>query len=237
MNTYRRCLGRLMGASMVATLALACGAASAQLPRQNLWVELRWVDQELSGAAAAGVRDGSVVVSTGGSVSARGGVTLSTERRSQQQQSLPRLMVLNGQQASITLNEVTPIQWVDVGLQRQQGREDRVYVAPRQGVAERSRGVTVKPSWAGGRQPVTVEIRTQEQSNRPGGAPPMDPSGYGAPTEDASVLSTVQVPLGQWVTIARSGSYYAGSAPNQYSTRDAEVQRLRELQVRVDLAP
>lgn len=256
MNTHRRWLGRITGyltghltarltgrlagpllvASMLATLGLTAVPAFAQLPRQNLWVELRWVDQELSGAAAAGVRDGSVVVSTGGSVSARGGVTLSTERRSQQQ-SLPRLMVLNGQQASVTLNEVTPIQWVDVGVQRQQGREDRYYVAPRQGVAERSRGVAVKPTWAGGRQPVTVEIRTQEQSNRPGGAPPMDPSGYGAPTEDASMLSTVQVPLGQWVTIARSGSYNAGSPPHQYSTRDAEVQRLRELQVRVDLAP
>ncbi|WAC73705.1 hypothetical protein OU995_02885 [Roseateles sp. SL47] len=234
MNTHRRWMLRRIGAPMLAAVCLTAAPAWAELPRQNLWVELRWVDQALSGAAAAGVRDGSVVVSTGGSVSPRGGVTLSTERRSQREQSLPRLMVLNGQQASVTLNEVTPLQWVDIGLDRQQGRQDRYYVAPRQGVAERSRGVTVKPSWSGGRSPVTVEIRTQEQTVRPSGA--VDPSGQ-PPSEDASVLSTVQVPLGQWVTIARSGSYYAGSSANQYSTRDAEVQRMKELQVRVDLAP
>ncbi|WP_143074135.1 hypothetical protein [Roseateles sp. YR242] len=243
MNTNRRWTLRLLGApmmgstAMVAALVMASPTAHAQPPRQNLWVELRWVAQELSGAAAAGVRDGSVVVSTGGSVSPRGGVTVSTERSSQREQALPRLMMLNGQQASVSLNEVTPMQWVDVGMERQQGREDRFYVTPRQGVAERTRSVTVKPIWPGGRQPVTVEVRTQEQTTRPNGQ--QDPSSSRPPgaSEDANVLSTVQVPLGQWVTIARTGSYYAGSPSHQYSTRDAEVQRTRELQVRVDLAP
>jgi len=230
---HTRWLGRRLGGALVAALALAVAPAWAQVPRQNLWVELRWVEQSLSGAAAAGVRDGSVVVSTGGSVSPRGGVSVSTERSGQREQSLPRLMVLNGQQASISLNEATPVQWVDVSLERQGDRRDRYYVAPRQGMAERTRGVTVKPMWPGGRQPVTVEVRTQDQTSRPpGGVAPDRPPG-----EDAQVLSTVQAALGQWVTIARTGSYYAGSAANQYSTRDAEVHRTKELQVRVDLAP
>lgn len=208
-------------------------AQSQSLPRQNLWIELRWVEQNLSGAAVAGAGDGSVVVSTGGSVSSRGGVTISTQTRSQRQQSLPRLMVLNGQPASITLGEVMPIQWVDIGLERRPN-EDRVQVTPRQSVVERSRSVSVKPQWPGGQQPVTVEVRTQDlASPLPPGAS-LDPAQR---ADTSAVLSTVQVPMGQWVTIARTGTVETSASRGTFSTRDAEVQRLRELQLRVDVAP
>ncbi len=208
-------------------------AQSQSLPRQNLWIELRWVEQNLSGAAVAGAGDGSVVVSTGGSVSSRGGVTISTQTRSQRQQSPPRLMVLNGQPASITLGEVMPIQWVDIGLERRPN-EDRLQVTPRQGVVERSRSVSVKPQWPGGQQPVTVEVRTQDlASPLPPGAS-LDPAQR---ADTSAVLSTVQVSMGQWVTIARTGTVETSASRGTFSTRDAEVQRLRELQLRVDVAP
>lgn len=223
----------------LAVLALAAGLASAvhaqSLPRQNLWIELRWVEQDLSGAAVAGVRDGSVVVSTGGTVTARGGVALSTQTRSQRMEAMPRVMVLNGAQAGITLNDLTPVQWVDVAVDRRPGQPDQVFVSPRQGVHERIRGFSVLPRWPGGQQPVTVEVRTRDQST--GAPPPMSspsPEGSGSPA--AEVVSTVQAPLGQWVTIARSGQVQTGGARGSYSTRDAEVQRLRELQIRVDAA-
>ena len=147
--------------------------ARAQGPKQNLQLELRWVESELSGSTVAGIRDGSTVVSTGGSVSARGGVTLSTENREQRQQLFPRLLVLNGSQASFTMTESTPIQWVDVALDRQQGERDRVVVVPRQGMAERVRGIVVRPRWPGGRGPEDVELRATDQAHGPPGG------GYG----------------------------------------------------------
>ena len=242
MNPTRRFV--LSAASRVALPAALLGAsaalmapAHAQGPKQNLQVELRWVESELSGATVAGLRDGSTVVSTGGSVSARGGVTLSTENREQRQQLFPRLLVLNGAQASFTMTESTPIQWVDVALDRQQGERDRVVVVPRQGLAERVRGIVVRPNWPGGRNPVNIEVRASDQAQMPpGGA-------YGTSLLDAQqrpstdVLSTVQAPLGIWVTIARTGSVTSSASRNVYSTRDAEVQKLRELQLRVDVAP
>jgi hypothetical protein len=71
----------------------------------------------------------------------------------------------------------------------------------------------------------------------------MGSAGYGTSTVDpqqrpsTDVLSTVQAPLGVWVTIARTGNAAMPSPRGTYSTRDAEVQRLRELQLRVDVAP
>lgn len=227
----RRLMTGLMTVTAIGVLAMP---AIAQ-PRQNLWVELRWVDQSVSGAAMAGVRDGGVVVSTGGSVSARGGVTVSTERREQRQQLFPRVMVLNGREASVTLNEVTPIQWVDVAIDVEPGRrgggEPRLQAIPRQGVAEHVRSVSVKPSWPGGQQAVTVEVRAQDL---PPSGPGVDPA---LMREGAQLLSTVQAPIGQWVTIARTGQAVTSSSRNSWSTRDAEVQRGRELQLRIDLAP
>ncbi|UXH78866.1 hypothetical protein [Roseateles amylovorans] len=217
----------------VALFGAMAPAWAQSLPRQNLWIELRWVDQDLSAAAVAGARDGSVVVSTGGTVSSRGGVTISTQTRTQRQQSLPRLMVLNGQQASITLSEVTPIQWVDIGLERRP-KEDRIQAVPRQGVAERSRSFSVKPQWPGGQQPVTVEVRTLDLAPQ---LPPGAAMDSAQRQDSTSLLSTVQVAMGQWVTIARSGGVSVSADRNTYSTRDAEVQRLRELQLRVDVAP
>lgn len=203
-------------------------------PRQNLWVELRWVEASISGSTVAGVRDGGVVVSTGGSVSARGGVALSTERREQRQQLFPRVLVLNGQQASVTLNEARPVQWVDIAIDIEPGRrgaEPRYQAIPRQGLAEQVRSITVRPSWPGGQQPVTVEVRAQDL---PPSGPGVDPAQM---REGAQLLSTVQTPMGQWMTIARTGEALSTSARGSYSTRDAEVQRGRELQLRVDLAP
>lgn len=236
MNSNRRLV-------VLAAAALGVGASlmtpvRAQGPKQNLQVEMRWVESELSGATVAGIRDGSTVVSTGGSVSARGGVSLSTENREQRQQLFPRLLVLNGSQASFTMTESTPIQWVDVALDRQQGEQrDRVVVVPRQGMAERVRGIVVRPRWPGGRNPVDVEVRASDQAQMPqGGAYGTTlPDGQQRPSTD--VLSTVQAPLGIWVTIARTGSVATSASRNTYSTRDAEVQKLRELQLRVDVAP
>ncbi|MBO9687725.1 MAG: hypothetical protein J7598_14050 [Mitsuaria chitosanitabida] len=252
MHAHRRLPRRRFSSlgALIAAVALAPSLAFAAGPKQNLQVELRWVESELSPAAVSGIRDGGTVVSTGGSVSSRGGVTLSTENREQRQQLFPRMLVLNGSQASFTMTETTPVQWVDVAVDRQQGAQDRVVVVPRQGVSERVRGFSVKPNWPGGRSPVNVEVRATDQSQQPQGqygaqygTAGIGSAGYGTSTVDpqqrpsTDVLSTVQAPLGVWVTIARTGNAAMPSPRGTYSTRDAEVQRLRDLQLRVDVAP
>lgn len=225
MNAIRRlCL-----LATAAVMLQGSGLAQAQLPRQNLLVELRWVESGISAAAVAGVRQGAVVVGTGGSVSTRpGGVSLSTRRVEQDSSQQHQLLVLNGGTASVMLAEVELLQWLDYGVSLRSPGEARPQPAAR-GEAllrsvpvERRSGFVLSPSWPGGEQPVRVELRA------------LAPSGARGETE---ILSTVQVPLGQWLTVARRGLQQQRSESGVLSSRDAEQQSQRELQLRVQPAP
>ena len=227
----------------LALAAIAVGAADAQAPRQNLWVEVRWVDSALSGAALSAIRDGSVVVGTAGSVSARGTVGFNTQRSDESQ--VQRLLVLNGHQASVHLTETTPVQWLDFGVQfdaaaggsggavplpaGNNANPNKGWAVPRNGVTEQTQGFTVTPHWPGGQQPVRVELRAQGGS---GGS-----MTQGQTQTQAQVLSTVSVGLGQWLTVARSGAATQREERGVISSRSAETQSTRELQLRVELAP
>ncbi len=231
---------------------LACSLAWAQagghkatgLPAKNLWIELRWVDSSVSAAVVAGVREGAVVVGTSGSVSPKGGASLSTQRRDEQGSQVQRLLVLNGHAASVQFTENVPMQWVDFGIQvdAQPGvppsgpPAGKVYAVPRSGFTEQTQGFNVTPQWPGGQAPVMLEVRVQSPtpSNNLSTARPVGPPAASAQT---TVLSTVAAPLGDWVTVARSGGSVQARDRGVLSTRDAETQRSRELQIRVDLAP
>lgn len=214
--------------ALLAIFALMCSAvlpAAAEGPRQNLWVELRWVDSRLSGAVMDGVRDGAVVVGTAGSVSPRGQVGLSTQTRDDAAaQQVQRLLVLNGQQASLRLTESTPVQWVDYGVQfdaaQPASAPGRAWAAPRQGLIEQTRGFSVTPQWPGGKQPVRVEFRALD----------------GGPAQQ-QVLSTVLMPLDSWTAVARTGQALRPRQRGVTSSRDAEAVSTRELQLRVSVAP
>lgn len=198
--------------------------AQPALPQRNFWVELRWVEHRMSGAALAGVRDGAVVLGTAGSYTPRAAVVLGTSTQDGKVQSLPRLMVLNGRSASVQISESRPVQWVDAVVDLPtEGRGApgmagaRVQAVPRSGELVQLRGFSVSPRWPGGQAPVLVEIQSS-----------------GGGTE---LLSTVQLPLGEWLTIARSGEAVEAPARGSLSTRDAEPRTLRELQLRIELAP
>ena len=227
MKHARRSLLALAG-----TLALSALAAE---PRVNLWVELRWVDSRVSQAAIAGVRDGAVVVGTGGSVSPRGAVVLSTEQQAAQGQLLQRLTVLNGFRASVQLGELTPLQWLDVsvplalGSTGQAPSRDAGRAQLRQGYVEQVRGFSLEPHWPGGREAVRVTLRTQDLTS--------NETGPGQPAVRTELESTALVPLDEWVTVARSGGQLRRSERGTLSTRDAESVSSRELQVRIQVAP
>jgi hypothetical protein len=209
--------------------------AQAQAPRQNLLVELRWVESGVSAAAIAGARQGGVVLGTAGSITTTqqpGGTTLSTRRVEEGIEQSHQLLVLNGHAASVMLAETELLQWLDYEVEPAQrgAARPRVHAQLRSQPVERRRGFALTPLWPGGNAPVRVELRAL--------APAGDRAAAGGETE---ILSTVQLPLGDWVTVARrhAGGGVAPRAPQPgvLSSSDAEARVQRELQVRVQLAP
>lgn len=223
---------RHLAVLLLSVLAAPVGAAEG--PRQNLWVELRWVESSLSGAAVAGVREGAVVVGTAGSYSPRGTVELGTRRRDEAGEQVQRLLVLNGHSASVQLSEMVPVEWLDYGVQADlaggRAQPSKVLAAPRRSLVEQTRGFSVSVHWPGAQQPVRVELKAQDLS------PPSAESGD-RPAARQQILSTVQLPLGDWVTVARSGLALQRQERGVLSSRDAEARSQRELQLRVHVAP
>lgn len=207
-------------------LAPALGRA-AEGPRQNLLIELRWAESSVSGAVVAGVRQGGVVVGTAGSVSPRPGLTLSTRRQEADGSQIQRVLVLNGYQASVLLSETELLQWLDYGVELRGGgggrERPRVHAQTHSLPIERQRGFVLTPSWPGGKQPVRVELRALGAGQQSGA--------------QSELLSTVLVPMGDWLTVARSGATTRQPQAGEISSSDAESQSSRELQLRITIAP
>lgn len=198
-------------------ITLSGTLAQAALPAVNLLVELRWVDTPLAPAAQAGVRDGAVVVGTTGAVSPRGpGVVTSAAGAAPAPPE--RLLVRNGERAALRVTTREPLQWVDaVAELSPQGQVRGVYARPQARDREAVRGVSVAPSWAGGRAPVRVSFQVEDDGH--------------------ALAATLDLPLERWHTVARSG----GSAPpaprGTVSSGDAAARPERELQLRVSIPP
>lgn len=202
-------------------LAPVARPALAAPPAVQLLVELRWVDSALPPAAQAGVRDGAVVVGTAGSVSPRGpgGVTRSAEPAPVPVQ---RLLVLNGQRASLRLTTREAVQWVDAVAEIDPSAgpasaPQRLYVSPRQGERRHIQAIAVTPAWPGGRAAVRVAFEVED--------------------DDSAHQSTLDLALGQWQTVARSGGGGSPAAPGSWRSADAAGTPARELQLRVSVQP
>lgn len=132
-----------------------------------------------------------------------------------------QLQVRNGSQARLSLAQTTPLQWV----QSVQAPGALTGAGVQQGLIwlQAGQSLQLRPRWPGGGKPVSVEIEVQTSSvqQQPGMALPTQ--------ERGELVTTVQAPLGQWVTIARSGQ----SAPSGSYRSDAATQRARLLQLRV----
>lgn len=197
-------------------LAPPAGATPPAVPLQLEW---RWVETRLPPAAQAGVRDGAVVVGTAGAVSPRGpGVVTSTTAAPPP--PVQRLQVLNGRQASQQLITREPLQWVDavVALDPARATTPRtLHAQPRQGERTSMQRLTITPTWPGGRAPVRVVLDVVDG--------------------DLVLQTTLDLPLAQWHTVARSGGGAAPAPHGTLSSRDAAGQPERELQLRVSAAP
>lgn len=205
MNPQRRFCTGVVG--LVWLMALS---ANAQLPQRNLIVDVRQVE-----------------------AGSDGGYSVSTKSR-EALMTAQTVSVRNGEKASFNVSKSMPMQWVQsVSVQSASISAPGVSASNTGGGVtnglvwlEAGQSLQVQPHWPGGKQPVRLDIDVQSTNvgHRTGAELP-DQS-------KSQLVTTVNAPLGQWVTVAISGS--APQAGVYSSQAAANSQRL--LQIRV-LAP
>ena len=198
-------------AVLVALAAFAASWAAAAppaLPARNLSVEMRLVvlSQRTDTVVSA---QGSMVVGTRGSSAGSGSFTARTSTEQNAEEAVHRVLVLNGASALIRVSELAPLTALDW-----------VFTAQGAGLASRTRwvdsgrGFQVLPRWPGGA--ASAELEVQAEAGTAAG---------NATAPRWAVQTRVQLPLGEWFTLARVGEPSAtGAAP---------AEPVRELQVRV----
>lgn len=221
----------------------AVWAQPAPPEARNLLIELRQVDGRQADAGGLGVEGGSVVVHSDGRVSSglRGGAQVRSTRSSSV--ASQQLRVMNGMPASIRLGQSVPLQLWQAWVTPQ-----GVQAVPTTVFVDAGQGFAVRPSWPGGAAPVTLEVVSEssrlaqpgmasrweqavaETRAARGEAPP--PGAVGA-VDSARVLTTLAVPLGQWVTLAESGTSSVREERGLLSTGQVESGGGMRVEVRV----
>lgn len=218
------CRAVAWGALCVSAAALA---QDQKLPQRNLLVEVRQGDEASFTVSGAGVGGGEVVIGSDGQVSGRAGVQVESRRRDGASGSTQQVRVLNGGRAGVRLAQAMPLQWWEVVV-TPRGPQ----LVGQTAWAEAARGFAVLPRWPGGEAPVTVEIQAESGSVSPPGA--LQPLGQPpAAVDSARTLTTVQLPLREWVTIASSAEADSERSRGVLSSREAQRGRRWVVQLRV----
>jgi len=199
-------------------------AQGSGLPMRNLLVELRQTDEVTANSQSAGVSGGAVVIGSDGQVSGNVGAGAQARSRDASRDTVQQLRVLNGGQASVRLARSVPLQFLHV-VWTPQGTQ----VMPATMFSDVGRGFAVRPRWPGGQAPVTVEVSAESGSI--GGS--MSGGSTGAGERRQTLLTTVQLPIGERVTIASTDSSASDRRSGVLSSRDAERSRREVVQMRV----
>lgn len=175
--------------------------AQAQAPAANLLVELRFV---ADGGELPRSGRGSVTVGTQGSTPLSGSVTVTTATTGvQRDDSLLQLRVLNGARAQLRLSQLVPVsrvQWTWRGRPGPGGAASGAGLVETTQWVDTARGMALRPSWTGGAAPVRLEVAVE----LPGDAP-RDPAGHSAGPRQLQLETTVELPLGEWFVLGRTG--------------------------------
>jgi hypothetical protein len=231
----RRVAGALIVAGLSGPLAAQTGA---RLPQRNLLVEVRQVDEGSASAQGGGVERGAVIVSSDGRVSGGAEVGWQASTRQRGGSIAQQLRVLNGGRASMRLGQSVPLQWWQIsslpaGASGSSGARQGAQVVPSMVFTEAGRGFSVRPRWPGGDAPVTVEIETELVQARDPNVTVGGEANDGATSDNFKTLTTLRFPLGEWVTVASSGTSSAGAERGVVSTRDVSRSRQIVVQMRV----
>lgn len=164
---------------VLAVLVATAAPAFAQLPKRDLTVELRQVDDGADSGGAnyqAGPAPGAALVHQ-------------------------KIQVRNGAKAVLRMNRSLPMQWV----QSVQAASPQSGAGVTQQLVwfDAGQTLTVQPRWPGGRQAALVEFEIQQAGvvDRGQGGLPMQSRTH--------FSTAVSVPLAQWVTVAQSGEAQA----------------------------
>lgn len=220
----------LLASVLGGPVALAqSGQSGNRLPLRNLLVEVRQVDEGSTSVQGGGVDRAAVVVGSDGRVSGGADVGWQSSTRQRNDSIAQQLRVLNGGRASMRLGQSVPLQWWQAYVTPQGG----VQVAPTTVFTEAGKGFSVRPSWPGGNAPVTVEVQTELSRARDPNLTIGGDANNGASSETFTTLTTLQFPLGEWVTVASSGQDGSSSERGVLSTRDVGRSRQIVVQMRV----
>jgi hypothetical protein len=200
--------------------ALLCtGFAQAAPPLRNLSVEMRVSDDQADAQREA--RGGVTVTNRGGRPDVGGSVTVQSGSLRQGMDSTQRVLVLNGGRATLRMAQGMQVDDIEVW-----------WTPWGPGVAVRSQwlelvnGMEVQPRWPGSDAAVLLEIAAQSAGRaRPNSGQPLPPQ--------ANVFTTVQVPMGEWVEVARVQGRQSTVSGGGFNASTSS--RQRSLQVRVSL--
>ncbi|XVJ71389.1 MAG: hypothetical protein HEQ39_18675 [Rhizobacter sp.] len=234
--------GAVLTLNLCLTLA---NSAPPSLPQRNLVLEWRQIDDtEAAGLAAAPL---NVTVSTSGAqATSSGGVAVSTQQRAGTQALHQQLRVLNGGRATVRINQSIPVMWVEVAQAatnpaggyggNNMSRTTGSAVVQSLTWLDAGRQITLQPRWPGGELPAVVDIQVDSaalENERPTVAA-MNSGGAALPIQTRSqTVTTVLAPLGQWVTIARTGGETQSAQRGVVSTTSATSQQRQLMQIRV----
>jgi hypothetical protein len=208
---------------VIGMAALLClGWAQAAPPQRNLSVEMRVSDDQAETQRDA--QRSVTVGSRGGRPNVGGSVTVQSGSSHQATDATQRVLVLNGGRATLRLAQGlqvddTEVWWTPWGPG----------AAVRSQWVELVNGMDVQPRWPGGDAPVLLEIAAQSAGRAtPNSGQPLPPQ--------ANMFTTVQVPMGEWVEVARvQGRQSTVSSGATGGFGAATSSRQRSLQVRVSL--
>lgn len=222
-------LGWFVGLAAASLLVPAqAQPGSGRLPQCNLLVEVRQIDEGQLGAQGGGLERGAVVVGSDGRVSGGADVGWQVSTREHRDAIAQQLRVLNGGRASMRLSRSVPLQWWQAVVTPQ-----GVQAVPTTVFSDAGQGFAVRPSWPGGRAPVTVEVQTEMARAHDPDLTVGDDPDNGIARERFTTLTTLQFPLGEWVTVASSGQDGAHSERGVLSTRDVGRRSQIVVQMRI----
>lgn len=138
-----------------------------------------------------------------------------------------KLSVANGEKARFEFGQAQTWAWITAAV-RGNGTGSVDGVAQSLQWTQDLRAMECEVRWPGGNKPARVDVSVQVAESGKGlvdGALPQPRS--------SKVQTVVLAPLGQWVTLARSGPRPATLSEGSYSSRSAEVAEVRLLQIRV----
>jgi hypothetical protein len=214
------CRARLAAVAALFTVAAGAGGAVAATPPAggpavNLLIEVRVIDE---------------AVATG-----HGDYTVSTRGPARAPLEALQLQVQNGQSGAVQLGRALPVQWLQ-GAARGAAAGASAAAAGRAGAVgyavtwvQAGQSLSVRPRWAGGDSPVTLELQFIRHTLQATPGTPLPD------THSQQAGSTLRVPLGVWMSFAATGVTQQDAEPGRVSTLSLSEAGRQLMQVRVSL--